>query len=66
MDHKPHSWTASTLVEWGKRCDQCKRWRVRARYLEMYDDHGWWRECLNCAVDDLGDLAREGMEVEKL
>jgi len=56
-DCQVDAWTAETVVEWWNRCGRCNKWRVRAEYIEMYDQHGWWPECLNCAVKTLGDLA---------
>ena len=53
-------WTESSMIEWGKRCDKCHRWRLRARYHELHSVSGpsgftWWRECLSCTIQTLGD-----------
>lgn len=39
------------------RCCRCGKRRVFARAVEMYPrsgtQHGWWHECIACAVDEL-------------
>ena len=52
-------WTESSMIEWGKRCDRCHRWWLRARYHELHSPSGprgtWWRECLPCVIGTLGE-----------
>lgn len=53
-------WTVDSMIEWGKRCDNCRRWRLGARYHELHGASGprgftWWRECLPCVIRTLGD-----------
>ncbi len=56
-------WTERSMVEWGKRCSKCERWRLRACYHELHGGGHWWRECLSCTIGTLGDSLVDKQEL---